>query len=586
VTAVRFHDRMGGYISFAETDYNQAVLDGRRVGRRCAFDLDIAIYDVDGFLDGSEVTGSARGEIQCAELGGRLEVTEGTFALFQDMENESVRRMRYRLFARDRDGRELTLSGFKDIADSPNFDVWSDTTTLLIRLLAGRVSETEEEAADPADMAARTIATGVLRISLLRFLLLLASMRPTDGSPVQRASALLRFLLLFGQELIEVYGGQPPTNHLPDFPDPVAPGSERWHGHPAGKWHRPPELPGLWRRIVPFETEDERQGTLHNVRRDPKDEGRVPVLLIHGAGVRANLFYGAPGRASIIPFLLHRGFDVWLENWRASIDLPPSDYTLDEAARYDHPAAIKQVLASTAGHEKLRVLCHCQGSTSFIITYLARRAPEVERVVSSAVSLHPVVPTLTWLKVSAVVPVLGLLTPYVSAQWGARPPTPFAHALALFAHATHEECDDPVCALGNFMYGTGPDVLWRHANLDAETLHWTSREFGYAPFSFMKQMRESILAGHLVPTGTTPGLPDDYLNAPPPQATPWTFVAGGRNRLFVSESQKRTFEHFGRKQPGLHSLAIVENYGHLDIVFGKDAPVDAYPAILEGLGAA
>lgn len=585
MTDLRFHDRMSGYISFAESDYNQALLDGRRAGRRCAFDIDITIYDVAGFLDGSEVTGSAWGEIYCPELGGRLEVDEGTFALFQDMEEERLKRMRYRLFARDRDGRKLTLSGFKDIVDSPNFDIWTDTTTLLIRLLAGHVSE-EEEAADPAGMASVTIATGVLRISLVRFLLLLASMRPEGGSPAQRASALLRFALLFKSELFEVYLGSPPKNHLPDFPDPVHPGCERWHGHPPGEWHQPAELPGLWRRIVPFQTDDRRQGTLHNVRTDPKDEGRVPVLLIHGTGVRANLFYGAPGRTSIIPHLLDHGFDVWVENWRASIDLPPSDYTLDDAALYDHPAAIDQVLAHSPAHEKLRVLCHCQGSTSFMITYLAGLAPEAERVVSSAVSLHPVVPARTWLKVSAVVPMVGFLTPYVSAQWGARAPTPFAYALALFAHATHEECDDPVCALGNFMYGSGPDVLWRHANLDAETLHWTSREFGYAPFSFMKQMRSSILAGHLVPTGCTPELPDDYLGTPPPAETPWTFVAGDRNRLFTPESQERTFAHFGRLQPGLHSLVIVEGYGHLDMMFGKDADADVYPAILEGLGAA
>jgi hypothetical protein len=584
MTALSFNDRMGGYLSFAEADYNQALIEGRRAGRRCAFDVDITIYDVEGFLDGSEVTGSARGAIQCAELGGRLEVAEGTFALFQDMPDESVRRMRYRLFARDREGRELTLSGFKDVADSPNFDVWTDTTTLLIRLLAGRVSE-EEEAADPAGMAARTVATGVLRISLLRFLLLLTSMRPKAGSPAQRASALLRFVLLFGTELVEVYGGKPPKNHLPDFPDPVAPGSERWHGHPPGRWHQPPELPGLWRRIVPFETEDHKQGTLHNVRRDRGDGDRVPVLLIHGAGVRANLFYGAPGGPSMVRHLLAHGFDVWLENWRASIDLPPSDYTLDQAARYDHPAAIEQVRVCTR-QDKLRVLCHCQGSTSFLITYLAGGARDVERVVSSAVSLHPVVPMQTWLKVSAVVPLVGLLTPYVSAQWGARPPTPFADALGLYARVTHEECDDPVCALANFMYGSGPDVLWRHANLDAETLHWTSREFGYAPFSFMSQIRRSILAGHLVPDGCTPGLPESFVEAPLPQETPWTFVAGSKNRLFTPDSQRLTFAHFGSLQPGLHSLAIVKDYGHLDILFGKGAEADAYPVILAGLGPA
>jgi hypothetical protein len=582
MTGLRFHERMAGYVSFAENDYNQALLDGRRAKRRCAFEVDITIQDVGAFLDGSEVTGAARGRIRCAELGGLLEVRAGVFDLFRDRADERVKQMRYRLFAVDRDRRELTLSGFKDIADSPNFDVWTDTTTLLVRLLAGHVSE-EEEAADPAATAERTIATGVLRISLFRFMRLLASMRPEGGSPGEKARALVRFGLLFGGELVQVYFGRPIEGQLPDFPDPAHPGDERWHGYPPAEWHQPDELPGLWRRIVGFETEDDHEGTLHNVRRDPERPGRVPVLLIHGTGVRANLFYGAPRRASIIPFLLDAGFDVWLENWRASIDLPPQPYTLDEAARYDHPAAIDRVLELTDA-DTLRVLCHCQGSTSFVITYLAGLAKPVERVVSSAVSLHPVVAMLSRLKMTALVPVLGLATPYVSAQWGARPPTPVARALATYARVRRRECDDPICALGNYMYGTGPDVLWRHANLDPETHHWTSREFGYAPFPFLKQMRKSVLAGHLVPVDGIDRLPKSYIEAELPSKTPWRFVAGDRNRLFLCSSQERTFDHFDERQPGLHSIAIVKGYGHLDVLFGEHAPTDSYPAILEGLG--
>jgi hypothetical protein len=393
----------------------------------------------------------------------------------------------------------------------------------------------------------------------------------------------VRFGLLFGGGLGQVYFGKPIEGELPDFPDPVRPGAERWQGYPPGEWHRPHELPGLWRRIVAFETEDEHEGTLHNVRRDPDRPGRVPVLLIHGTGVRANLFYGAPGRASIVPFLLDAGFDVWLENWRASIDLPPQPYTLDEAARYDHPAAIARVLELTDA-DTLRVLCHCQGSTSFVITYLAGLAEPVDRVVSSAVSLHPVVPTLSWLKMTALVPVLGLAMPYVSAQWGARPPSPVSRAVAAYARFWRRECDDPICALGNYMYGTGPDVLWRHANLDPETHHWTSREFGYAPFRFLKQMRRSVLAGHLVPVDDLEGLPPNYVEADLPSDTRWTFVAGDRNRLFTHRSQELTFDHFDTRQPGRHSIAIVKGYGHLDVLFGKNAPADAYPAILQGLG--
>jgi hypothetical protein len=585
MSTVRFRERLSGYISFAETDYNQALLDGKRVGRRCAFSVEIGVPDVRAFLATGSGPGSLSGHIDCPELGGRLVVDGGTFELFVDEGDARMKRMRYRLFAKDADGRRLTLSGFKDVADSPNADLWADTTTLMVRVLAGRVEQHDEE--DASAMAARTIATGVMRISLGRFLLLLTSLRATGGSPGDKLSALGRFVWLFGKQLMQVYRGSPVKGHLPDFPDPVKPGSERFHGRPPGEWHQPPELPGLWRRIVDFRTRDCHTGTLHNVRLDPFHKGGVPVLLIHGTGVRANLFYGAPGHPSIVRELLKAGYDVWLENWRASIDLPPQDYTLDGAGRYDHPAAILEVLRRTK-KDSLRVLCHCQGSTSFMITYVTGSLPRgtVDAVVSSAVSLHPIVTKRSQVKAQALVPVTGFLTPYISAQWGARPPTALAGAVAHVSRWSFGLDHDPVCALGNFMYGSGRDVLWQHENLDAATHHWTSREFGYAPFRFFRQMLKSVRRGHLVPVDPHHGkrLPDDYyVPKALPERIPWTFIGGECNRLFLPESQERTFECFQKLQPGLHSFELIDGAGHLDVLFGIQAPKQSYPKILAGL---
>ena len=70
---------------------------------------------------------------------------------------------------------------------------------------------------------------------------------------------------------------------------------------------------------------------------------RGPVLLVHGAGVRANIFR-APVEVTLVDALLDDGFDVWLENWRASIDFRPNQWTLDQAAVFDHPAAVRTVL--------------------------------------------------------------------------------------------------------------------------------------------------------------------------------------------------------------------------------------------------
>ena len=61
---------------------------------------------------------------------------------------------------------------------------------------------------------------------------------------------------------------------------------------------------------------------LHHVTGE-RPATRGPVVLVHGAGVRANIFR-PPGQTTLVDMLVDDGWDVWLENWRASIDLPPS----------------------------------------------------------------------------------------------------------------------------------------------------------------------------------------------------------------------------------------------------------------------
>ena len=60
--------------------------------------------------------------------------------------------------------------------------------------------------------------------------------------------------------------------------------------------------------------------------------------------------------------MLDAGYDVWLLNWRASIDLPPNEWTLADAAVLDHPAAVRTGLERTGAtsakfRQTLRQLC-------------------------------------------------------------------------------------------------------------------------------------------------------------------------------------------------------------------------------------
>jgi hypothetical protein len=101
----------------------------------------------------------------------------------------------------------------------------------------------------------------------------------------------------------------------------------------------------LHQRSVPFTAGDGHPCGLVHVRGEtPSRKG--PVLLVHGAGVRANIFR-PPVPRTLVDTLVDAGYDVWLENWRASIESPPNRWTLDQAAVHDHPVAVRRVLEET-----------------------------------------------------------------------------------------------------------------------------------------------------------------------------------------------------------------------------------------------
>ena len=333
-------------------------------------------------------------------------------------------------------------------------------------------------------------------------------------------------------------------------------------------------------RIVPFTAGDGLELNLINVRGD-RGPAKGPVLLVHGAGVRANIFR-APVERTIVDELVHAGYDVWLENWRASIDVPPNEWTLDQAAVHDHPAAVRKVLEETRADE-VSAIIHCQGSTSFMMSAVAGLVPQVKTVVANAVTLHPVIPRFSRFKITNLVPLVAKLTPFMNPQWGLEPPTKTAKALALMVRLTHHECDNAVCKMVSFTYGTGFPALWRHENLNPETHEWVKQEFAHVPLSFFRQMAKCVEAGHLVSVESRPELPRSFVAQDPQTDARFAFFAGKQNICFLPTSQERTFRFFDERRPGYHSLVELPGYGHLDVFMGKQAARDVFPLMLAEL---
>jgi len=334
---------------------------------------------------------------------------------------------------------------------------------------------------------------------------------------------------------------------------------------------------------VPFVAGDGFKCNLIHIRGE-KAPTKPPVIVVHGAGVRANIFL-APVKETLVDALIKDGYDVWLENWRASIDLPPNSYSLDQAAAYDHPEAVKTIVKET-GASEVKAVIHCQVSTSFMMAAVAGLLPQVSTIVTNAVSLHPDVPTLSKFKLYDVIPMVKYFTRFLNPQWGIKAPTLFAKIIKLFVNLTHHECHNSVCKQVSFTYGSGFPALWRHENLNEETHEWLKHEFAHVPISFYRQMRKCVKKKHLVSyKNNIPNLPADFVKEPPKTKARMAFFAGDKNLCFLPSSQQRTFDYFNNIKKNYHTLHIIPGYSHLDIFMGKDASKDVFPLMLRELNA-
>ena len=122
----------------------------------------------------------------------------------------------------------------------------------------------------------------------------------------------------------------------------------------------------------------------------PGTEDKGAVMFVHGSGTRADLFC-PPSTITLPAMLSAAGFDVWLLNWRASIDLEPTQYTFDDAAVNDFPAAVAQIIArrKNATVKTVKAVVHCQGSHAFMMSIASGLLPEVSAVVANSTAMHP-----------------------------------------------------------------------------------------------------------------------------------------------------------------------------------------------------
>lgn len=306
-----------------------------------------------------------------------------------------------------------------------------------------------------------------------------------------------------------------------------------------------------------------------------------PVMLVHGLGVSSLIFSIDTIDTNLVEYLVDKGFDVWLLDYRSSIGLPAArtQYSADVIAKDDLPRAVEEISAAT-GSKGIQVVGHCYGGTTFTMAMLAGMQG-VRSAVISQISAHVNTPPLVGFK-------SGLRTPEALEKLGiwsldASPAKPerlsdrlLDVALRLYPVEFEEQCSSNVCRRITFMYS----LLYEHDQLNEQTHDALGEMFGAATMTAFDGLAKMVRAGHITDAHGF----DVYLPHLDRLAIPMRFIHGAENQCYQPESTARTLAALqARNNPALYSRVVIPNYGHIDCIFGKNAARDVYPHITEHL---
>ncbi len=563
----QFTEEMKGFITFEETSYEDGAKQGEKDDNRIMFHLTIKTDDIDSFVKLPAHEASADGYIDCATLGGKLKVEKGIFNLFTTTDDLDSRKMLYRLFFTDNNGRKITLSGFKQVQDNVGPDIWSDTSTLYTNLFEGHI-EAEEEA------AAKVVAAGIMHILIADFAKQLTTFRSNGATFSDRLKATNKFGKLFAGSLWDVYG----PSLMPSID-----GYER-------------EIPlytmeGISDAVItthPFETGDKLGLSLLRYQRSESDD---VVVILHGLTTSSDMFI-MPEHYNLVQFLLNNKYeDVWTLDYRMSnrhsYNLQRNRYNMDDIALYDYPAALKTIRDQIGTNKRIHVICHCLGSVSFMMSLFGKAVNGISSVIANSVSLTPRIPRWSAVKLGLgpflcdYVAGIEYINPYWRRQRGLSVGKLLSYGVSLI----HKECNVPECHMLSFMWGTGFPALYNHENLHDVTHRRGGDLYGGVSVNYYRHVSKMVkndntAVKYEVNNPKYAALPNNYFDYAREIETPVLFMTGQENNVFT-DSNIVCHQRLEKLVPGRHELHVFPRYGHQDVFMGKHCDKDIFPELLQ-----
>jgi cholesterol oxidase len=546
-SGVQFTETMRGFASTSAVDDFAAGFDrGKADDSPLEFTVTVTADDVDRLVDDRAHEADLQGTVTAPALSpAPLKVENGRFNLLvRDEEHAAARQMLYSMPLVADDGRRFFLEGYKQIIDDDGLDLWKDTTTLYVTVHDG-------------DRDGPVAAKGIVTIHIADFAKQLTTMKGIGGDGrLDQLGAMAKFGRMFAGSLNETFGG---VFARPSVFNLDAPPRE----------HRPLRCgPG---EVHFFKTDDDVELRLTRFNGGPKG----PVILSPGFGTSSAAYLLDTTDTNYPEYLVEHGYDVWVLDYRASPSLESgaTQFSLDDIAAYDYPAAVAKV-REISGAESVQVMAHCIGSLTLLMS-LALGLEGVRHAVASQVTFHPRAGVLNELRsgiyAGNAIQALGidtLTTDREDLSWSERL---YERALQLYPSG-EEDCGLPFCRRVMFMYGE----VYDHDQLNDATHEHLYEVFGVANMTTFRHITRILREGHVV---TSDG-EDVYLPATDNLRLPITFLHGENNRLFKPEGSQLTVDYLREANgPELYNRVVVPGYAHMDLFVGKDAASDVYPVI-------
>jgi cholesterol oxidase len=546
---IQFTETMRGHVSKnVLDDFATAEADGRRNQTPLEFTVTVSSEDLDRMLADPAHQANLNGTVTCEALWPQPLAVQGTFNLLvRDRSRVNTRQMVYRMTGTAADGRTYRLDGFKNIREDSRLEIWSDTTTLYLTV-------TESGAAE------REVAKGIVHIQPADFMKQMTTMQATGAAnPGEKLQALAKFGGFFAGELFDTYGGVfVRSNEL------------RPESQPRERRALKMDAPD----VHFFDTAD---GTTLRLTRY-RGGNKGPVILSPGFGTSTLAFTIDTVDTNLPEALFASGYDVWLFDYRASPALASSrtQFTLDEVATQDYPAAVAKVREVTAKPD-VQVMAHCVGSMTFLMAMMAG-LKGVRSAIASALAFYPVSTLANRVRAGMDLGTLaanaGLETMTTDFDRQRKLDVIVDSVLRLIP--SKEQCTSAVCRRILGIYGD----VYKHDQLNEDTHRAIHEMFGVANLTTFNHLSLMVRKEQIVDKHGN----DTYLPHLDRLAIPITLVTGAENNLFMPEGTGRTLQTLaGANDASLYQRVLFPNYAHMDLYIGRDSARDVFPTIVSEL---